>query len=95
MSIPVEFQVETHGGASDAPLLDPLEIEFLVETTRHHATQHVQHRLSAYRCPTHGQPPRVLIVGRYDYDLEQFDVQYSVEGCCTLATAQAVALLSR
>jgi hypothetical protein len=91
----IEFQVKVVGGAQDNPLLDEYEIGFLLETTKHHITQHVQSRLAEYHCEEHGQPPCVVVSGQYDLETEQLDVQYSVEACCNRMVMQSVALLSR
>ena len=91
----IEFQIEVVGGAQDNPLLDEYEVGFLLETTKHHITQHVQNRLSAHLCDVHGQPPRVVVSGQYDLETEQLEVDYSVDACCSRMVMQSVALLSR
>jgi hypothetical protein len=91
----LEFDLKTVGGAEDAPSFDPYEIDYLLQSTRHQIEQHVRARLGDYVCPSHGQAPLVRVSGQYDVESEQLDVQYAVEMCCSLATAQAVALLSR
>lgn len=93
--IDIEFDLTTIGGASDDPFLDGEEVGFLLESTKHHITQHVQNRLGQYRCPTHGQPARVVVRGQYDLETEQLEVEYGIDACCNAMVMQSAALLGR
>lgn len=94
--VDIQFDITTAGDSPESgALLDPLEVRQLLESTQHHIAQHIRNRLEDQTCDIHGQPPRVIVTGVYDFESEQLDVQYNIEACCNLMVMKAAALLGR
>lgn len=91
----IEINLRIEGDDNDAPLLDPYEVELLLDTTRAQTRQHIQRRLGDAVCDEHGEAPRVIVSGTYRLDTEQLDLSYSIEACCNLMTMRAAALLGK
>lgn len=91
----IEIDIHIDGEALDDALLDPYEVEVLLETTKAQIRDHIQRSLAGQVCDEHGQPPRVLVTGTYSSETEQIDFSYNVEACCNLMTMKTAALLSR
>lgn len=91
----IEIDIQIDGEALDDALLDPYEVEMLLDTTRAQIREHIQRSLAGQVCDEHGQTPRVLVTGTYSSETEQIDYTYSIEACCNLMTMKTAALLSR
>jgi hypothetical protein len=91
----IEFHIQIEGVESDEQLLDPDEIDMLLDSTRAQIREHIQKRLGGFACEEHGQPPKVIVSGTYSLETEQLEYSYRIEACCNRMTMQTAALLSR
>lgn len=90
----IQFDFDIDGTLRENPFLDRVEIHMMFDQTRHSLEAALQRKLADLTCPDHGDEPHVLISGRYDAEIEQFDVQYNIEPCCQRFLVQVVSRLN-
>lgn len=91
----IAFDIQIEGEMSDDQLLDQEEIDMLLDSTRAQIREHILRRLGSYTCSEHGQPPKILVSGKFSLETEQLEYSYNIEACCNLMTMQTASLLSR
>lgn len=92
-------QLEFDFSVSDIPydpdaFLDEYELQMLFDQTRTQIRRQVDTKLGDMTCEQHGGAPRVRVTGLYSTEIEQFEIQYHIDGCCNLLVMRAIQALN-
>jgi len=90
----IEYDFDIDGVLREDPFLDRYQISLMFDQTRQSIESGLQRKLAGVVCEEHGEPPKILISGRYNAEIEEFDVQYNVDTCCKLFLVRVVKMLN-
>lgn len=91
----VEFHLQTTGEAASDPYLDMADVEQLFYATRADLYRALERKLAGVRCAEHDAEPLVRVTVTYDHAIEQMDISYNVETCCSPFLLRVVQILHR
>jgi hypothetical protein len=91
----LEFDFQTSGDSQPDPFLNEESLERLFANTRAELEDAITRKLGEMTCAEHNQAPAVLVRAIYDRDIEQMDISYSVEACCSPFMLRVVQVLHR
>jgi hypothetical protein len=91
----ITFDFQTHGTEANDAYIDSYELTMLFENTRQELGRALERKLHALTCEQHSTEAQVHIVGHYDFDSEQMDIQYHIEACCAPFRLRVIQAISR